>query len=129
MNIDKLSRQYVRQGVFLVTGLCMVGLLIMQVWRMNALLTPLIIGTLFSLIVETLDGVVWGKVAKGSPESLPTFFMAVSGFRMLAALAVMLVYYLTADASMGTFLIVFAVFYVVQMLHHTLFFSQVSNKK
>ncbi len=129
MNIDKLSRQYTRQGVFLATGLCMVGLIIMQVWRLNDLLTPLVVGTAFSLVVETADAMVWGKVAKNSPESLPTFFAAVSGFRMLAALAVMFVYYLTADAPMGTFLIVFAVFYVAQMAHHTLFFSRVSNKK
>ncbi len=126
--IDKKAKTYIRQGVFLAIGLCLLGLIVMQVWRLDGLLTPLVVGTAFSLIIETLDGVVWGKVAKGSPESLPTFFMAVSGFRMLAALAVMFVYYMTAEGSMQVFLIVFAVFYVAQMAHHTLFFSRVSNK-
>ncbi len=118
-----------RQGVFLATGLCMVGLIIMQVWRLDALLIPLVIGTAFSLVFEVVDALVWRKVAKSSPESLPTFFTAVSGFRMLAALAVMFVYYFTAEDSMRVFLIVFAVFYAVTMAHHTLFFSRWSNKK
>ncbi len=129
MNIDKLSRQYTRQGVFLATGLCLLGLIIMQVWRLDGLLVPLVVGTAFSLVFEVVDALVWRKVAKSSPESLTTFFTAVSGFRMLAALAVMFVYYFAAEGSMRVFLLVFAVFYVVMMAHHTLFFSQVSNKK
>ncbi len=126
--IDKKAKTYIRQGVLLAVGLCMVGLIIMQVWRLDALLAPLVVSTVFSIVFEVVDALVWRKVAKSSPESLPTFFMTVSSVRMFAALAVMFVYYFTAEGEMSTFLIVFAVFYVTQMIHHALFFTRISNK-
>ena len=69
------------------------------------------------------------SAAKNSPDSLPTFFTAVSGFRLLLALAVMFIYYLLDNNdTMLKFFIVFMVFYVASLAHHTVFFSRVSNR-
>lgn len=83
----------------------------------------------FTLVAFVTIGLVWRRVAKQSPESLPTFFTAVSGFRMLLALAVMFVYYLVAGRDkMLPFFLVFMVFYLVSLAHHSIFFARVSNR-
>ena len=128
MDINKLSVSYLRQELYLSVGLFLIALLVMRVWCVDGLLTPTIIATVFTLVVSAVIGLVWRRVAKRSPESLPTFFTAVSGFRMLLALAVMFVYYLVFGRSaMLLFFVVFMVFYFVSLAHHSIFFARVSN--
>ena len=129
MDINKLSISYLRQELYLAIGLFLIALLVMRVWFVDGLLTPTIIATVFTLVVSAVIGLVWRRVAKRSPESLPTFFTAVSGFRMLLALAVMFVYYLVFGRSaMLLFFVVFMVFYFVSLAHHSIFFARVSNR-
>ena len=129
MNIDKLCMSYIRQELFLAVALFLIALLVMRVWFMDTLLTPAIIGVGFMLALAVAIGLVWRRVAKGSPESLPTFFTAVSGFRLLLALAVMFVYYLVCGRSaMLLFFVVFMAFYFVSLAHHSIFFARVSNR-
>ncbi len=129
MNTDKISRQYIKQGLFLAVGMFMIGLIVMQVWQINTLFTPLVISVVFSLFASITIGMVWNRVAKKSPDSLPTFHTAVSGFRMLLALVVMFVYYLVdMTDSMTTFFLVFLAFYFVMLGQHVMFFSRVSKQ-
>ena len=129
MNINKLSISYLRQELYLAIGLFLIALLVMRVWFIDGLLTPAIIAMVFTLVVSATIGMVWRRVAKRSPESLPTFFTAVSGFRMLLALAVMFVYYLVFGRSaMLLFFVVFIVYYFVSLAHHSIFFARVSNR-
>ena len=129
MDINKLSISYLRQELYLAIGLFLIALLVMRVWFIDGLLTPAIIAPVFTLVVSAAIGMVWRRVAKRSPESLPTFFTAVSGFRMLLALAVMFVYYLVYGRSaMLLFFVVFIVFYFVSLAHHSIFFAKVSNR-
>ena len=129
MDINKLSISYLRQELYLAIGLFLIALLVMRVWFIDGLLTPAIIATVFTLVVSAAIGMVWRRVAKRSPESLPTFFTAGSGFRMLLALAVMFVYYLVYGRSaMLLFFVVFIVFYFVSLAHHSIFFAKVSNR-
>ena len=117
-----------RQGLYISAALFLLTLLVMQVWFLD-LLTPAIVSVAFTLLVCITIGVVWNYVAKNSPDSLPTFFTAVSGFRLLLALAVMFVYYLLdSNDTMLRFFIVFMVFYVASLAHHTIFFARVSNR-
>lgn len=129
MNINQLSISYLRQQLFLSVGLFLIALLVMRVWFLDSLLTPAIVAAVFTLIVSAAIGWVWRHVAKHSPENLPTFFTAVSGFRMLLALAVMFVYYLVYGRSaMLLFFVVFMVFYFASLTHHSIFFARVSNR-
>ena len=129
MDINKLSISYLRQELYLAIGLFLIALLVMRVWFIDGLLTPAIISMVFTLVVSATIGMVWRRVAKCSPESLPTFFTAVSGFRMLLALAVMFIYYLVFGRSaMLLFIVVFLVFYFVSLAHHSIFFARVSNR-
>ena len=120
---------YLRQELCLAVGLFLITLLVMQVWFVDGLLIPAIVSVLFTLVVSAAIGLIWRRVAKRSPESLPTFFTAVSGFRMLLALAAMFVYDLVFGRSaMLLFFVVFMVFYFVSLAHHSIFFARVSNR-
>ena len=125
--IRKMSLNYIRQGLYISAALFMLTLLVMQVWFLD-LLAPAIVSVAFTLVVCFTIGLVWRYIAKNSPDNLPTFFTAVSGFRLLLALAVMFVYYLLNKKTMLSFFIVFMVFYVASLAHHSFFFARVSNK-
>ena len=124
-DIDHAGWKYRKQGLAIVGALLLAGLLAVAIGLDSKLVTPLLVGAVYSMVVEMADGMVWARVAKRSPESLTQFFMAVSGFRMLSALLVLFVYYMVAGrGTMLVFFLVFAVFYVAIMLHHTLFFQK-----
>ena len=127
-NIVKLSKSYMKQGLFLTIALALLTLLVMQVWHFD-LLTEIIVSVVFSLVVCWTIGLVWRWVARSHQESLPSFFTAVSGFRLLLALALMFVYYLVCGRSaMLPFFVVFMVFYFASLIHHSIFFAKVSNR-
>ena len=125
MDIDKQVWCYRKQSTLLIVALSLIAFIVMKVWYLNEILTPLIISVVFSLTVENVGIMIWKGVAKRSPESLPTFFMGVSGFRMLLGIVVMFIYYLVADSrTMLVFFCVFAAFYVTLLVHHTTFFAR-----
>lgn len=123
------GKRYIRQSVWLTAGLTLVGLLVMTVFRKDSLLTPIVVSAVFSVVIETADSVVWRKVANRNPEGLTSFYTAVSGFRMLLALATMLIYYIVVGSDgMLEFFLVFMSFYVVMLIHHATFFARISNR-
>ncbi|MBE6265683.1 MAG: hypothetical protein E7102_04300 [Prevotella ruminicola] len=127
-NIEKLSIAYMRYGVMVAVALALVGLMVMQIWFLD-LLTPIIVSVAFSLVTCVAVAQIWKRVAQNSPDSLPTFFTAVSGFRLLLALAVMFVYYLVDNQnSMLRFFMVFIVFYFGMLIHHSIFFARINNR-
>jgi F0F1-type ATP synthase assembly protein I len=128
-DIDKLSKRYARQELLLTAALFLITLLVMRVWYLDELLVPVIVSAAFTLVVSTALAVIWRRVATKSPDSLPTFFTAASAFRMLLALAVMFVYYLVNGRdAMLVFFLVFMAFYLVSLIHHSVFFARVSNR-
>ncbi|MDE6012341.1 MAG: hypothetical protein K2G91_06350, partial [Prevotella sp.] len=92
---------------------------------LDSILVPVIVSSVFALVVESADAMLWRRIAKRSPDSLPTFFMAVSGVRMLLAIAVMFVYYLVVGRqSMLVFFLIFMVYYLLLLIHHSVFFAK-----
>ena len=127
-NIEKLSMTYMRHGLMVTVALALIGLMVMQVWYLD-LLTPIIVSVAFSLVTCVAIAQIWRRVAQSSPDSLPTFFTAVSGFRLLLALAVMFVYYLVdTQDSMLRFFMVFIAFYFGMLAHHSIFFARINNR-
>ncbi len=128
-NIDRQFRSFIRQGLCLVAALFLIGLLVMRVWYLNEMLVPLIVSAVFALVVYVVYGLVWRRVALKSPEQLPTFFTAASGFRLLLTLAVMFVYYLASESGQTlTFFLVLASFYAVMLAHQSIYFARLSNR-
>ena len=127
-NIKRLSFNYMRYGLMVTVALALIALLAMQVWYLD-LLTPVIVSVVFSLVTCAAIALIWQRVAQSSPDNLPTFFTAVSGFRLLLALAVLFVYYLIDNQdSMLRFFLVFIAFYFAMLIHHSVFFARINNR-
>lgn len=126
---NKLSRNYAKQGLYLTACMFFAALIVMRVCNLQEILVPLVVSVVFSVVVDAADAIIWRKVANKDATMLPTFYTSVSGFRMLLALATMFVYYLVAGRSaMLVFFLVFMAFYVVLLVHHTVFFMRVSKR-
>jgi len=129
MNFNQLSKSYMRQQLYLTAALFLISLLVMRVWFIDGMLVPAIISAAFTLVIATVICIVWRRIATQAPDSLPTFFTAVSGFRLLLALLVMFIYYLVYGRdNMLIFFLVFMVFYFASLTHHSVFFAKVSNR-
>lgn len=129
-NIDKQKKQYIWQSVLLIMVLTLLGLLCIKIFDLNTIFVPLIISTIFAAVIELIDIVVWSKVAKYHHDSLPTFFMGASSFRLLAAIVVIFVYALTANnESIIAPFIVFMIYYFGILMHHSLFFAIKGKEK
>ena len=88
------------------------------------------VSVVFALAVEVADILLWRWVAEKHSDSLPTFFTAVSGFRMLLAIFTMVgCWAVVGRDAMAPYCIVFMVFYFVVLTHHSLFFAQVNNSR
>lgn len=128
-HVDKLSRTYAKQELWLTAGIFLLVLGVMSVSNIEGLLVPAIVGAVFSLVVSTAEALIWRQVAKQSPDNLPTFYTAASGFRLLLALATMFVYYLVKGRdAMLVFFIVFMIFYLVLLAHTSVYFARLSNR-
>lgn len=90
--------------------------------QQSPLLTAIIASVCYVFVMETADAFVWRKMAIGNPDSLPQYFLGFQAARMFSALAFMGILYAVVDDFM-TYLVVFAIYYFVLLLHHTLFFA------
>lgn len=128
-NVSMLSKQYILQGVTVIALLCGLSYALAVWGGLLQILTPAVISMIYSLILVITEGCVWRFVASKHQDSLPTFYTASSGFRLLSALAVMFVYYIiTNHEAMLTFFLVFMSYYVIVLIHHSIYFSRVSNR-
>ena len=93
----------------------------------EGMVVPIVIASSFALVIDTADALIWRKVANDWADSLPTFFTAVSGFRMLLGIMTIAVYYFAAtNPDMTIFFLTFFAYYIALILHHAIFFARVS---
>lgn len=127
-DIDKLSRRYIAQSSLITFVIGTIGLAVMHLCPQFGVALPLVVSVAFSLVFALADGLFWRMAAKKGADALTTFYTAVSGFRMLAALGAMFIYYVVnGREAMMVFFLVFMVFYVALLVHHSLYFSKVAN--
>ena len=114
-DIDKLCGKYIAGSLICVALLTIAALLVEKLQIASQLACPVAVSAVFSIVVETAD-------------ALTTFYTAVSGFRMLLALATMFVCYLIVGRNaVAPYIIVMMVYYFVLLAHHSIFFSRLSN--
>jgi len=103
-------------------------IIVQKMWGLD-LLAEMIVSSSFLLVTGVVIALIWRWVASNHKESLPTFFTAVSGFRLLLALGVMFAWYLAdKNDTMLQFFMVFMAYYVVSLVHHSFFFARLSNR-
>ena len=123
--LKKLAGKYTIQVVIL-TGLLFILIKFLGTGNMQL---PSTVGSFFTLAFYITDGWVWYWVASRHKNYMPSFFTGTSGFRFLLALAIFGIYYwATEGADMTTFLLVFMVYYLVLLIHHSIFFSRASKR-
>ena len=123
-----LGNKYIAQSLTIICILAIIVLAISFLVPIEGLVPPLVVSVLFSLIINVADGLVWKHVAGNSPDNLPTFYTAVSGFRMLLALFTLFICYIVVGRNaMLEYCIIFMAYYFVLLTHHSVFFSRVSN--
>lgn len=93
------------------------------------MMTPALIALIVMWLFYMINAGVWYWVTSRHADYLPSFFTGTSVCRFLLALTVVGIYYLATDkASTVDFLLVFVVYYVVTMLHHSIYFTRVHNR-
>ena len=128
MDINKASRNFIVQSMILCCVLTVCGFVAMKVWSLD-LLSAIIVSACFVLVIDIASALVFRWVATKHSDMFPTFITGVSGFRFLAALVVMAVWYVISDRdSMMQFIIVFLICYIVSLIHHSITFSRISNR-
>ena len=128
MDIQKACKNYVQRSVVLDVGLCALSGGVMLTASLP-LAWPTLVSALFVLTIDVASAFIFRWVSVSHADMLPSFFTGVSGFRFLLALVVMAVCYILADGlMMKVFFVVFLLFYMVSLVHQTIFFSRVSNR-
>ena len=123
----KLAKRYILQTIVVVTFLTNAAFAVSHFAGIEGLVVPIVIAATFALVIDTADALIWRKVATDWADSLPTFFTAVSGFRMLLGIITIAVYYFASTgADMTTFFLTFFAYYIALILHHAIFFARVS---
>ena len=128
MDINNESRRYIIQSVVLFCLLTILGGLAMSLWSLD-LLRALVVSGCFILAIDLTSGLIFRWVATRHADMLSSFFTGVSGFRFLGALAVMAIWYTTSErSSIMLFIVVFLIYYMASLIHHSIFFSRISNR-
>ena len=134
MNMTNIKRLVAKYALQTLLAVAVTAALVVGVGALNlceaSLTSPLVVSVVFALAVEAADILLWRWVAEKHSDSLPTFFTAVSGFRMLLAIFTMVgCWAVVGRDAMAPYCIVFMVFYFVVLTHHSLFFAQVNNSR
>ena len=128
MDINKQCKKYILQTVVIFAVMNSIVIIVQKMWGLD-LLAEMIVSSSFLLVTGVVIALIWRWVASNHKESLPTFFTAVSGFRLLLALGVMFAWYLAdKNDTMLQFFMVFMAYYVVSLVHHSFFFARLSNR-
>jgi uncharacterized membrane protein len=128
MDINKQCKKYILQTIFIFAVMNSIVIIVQKMWGLD-LLAEMIVSSSFLLVTGVAIALTWRWVASSHKESLPTFFTAVSGFRLLLALGVMFGWYLAdKNDTMLQFFMVFMAYYVVSLVHHSFFFARLSNR-
>ena len=128
IDIAKISRRYVVQVFVACAALVLAVMALSKFAHVDGLVSPLVISAVFVLVVEFADIYIWSRLARNGGKMLPTYYSAVSGFRMLLALFTLLGCYIAVGRdAMMRYCLVFMVFYLWCIIHHSVFFSRVSN--
>ena len=128
MDINKQCKKYILQTIFIFAVMNSIVIIVQKMWGLD-LLAEMIVSSSFLLVTGVAIALIWRWVVSSHKESLPTFFTAVSGFRLLLALGVMFGWYLAdKNDTMLQFFMVFMAYYVVSLVHHSFFFARLSNR-
>lgn len=135
--IDVVARRYSKYALLIVVILTAMAFgVFLLMGSHSGLLVSIAISLVFSLVATKAYEVSWKSLARSSQSmGLAKFYLAAPVLRIIAAVAVMAVYYLVIRRQddyrvlMLTFTAVFFSFYLVLMIFDCVYFAQVEKHK
>ena len=131
MDVNKVYKKYYKNNLWIIAGLYLIGLLVVQLTQQTAYINLLTISAVYSLITSSIYGGVWKAIASQSPTVMNNFYLAGSGFRMLLAFLTVVVYAMVVKerAMVIGFVVIFMIFYLVLLAFGTVYFYKVGKNK
>lgn len=140
--INQCGHRYYKQSLWAIAFVTLLFLLVLGVtpyWS-GAMLHAVIVSTVFSYVCSVAYGSAWKSLAKSSPATLTKFYLVAPAIRMMAAVMVMLAYFvvirLTSEAGgaasarerMLGFTFVFLSYYIVMLILDCVYFSNIEKR-
>lgn len=129
--MDKPVYTYIFQSHTIIAVLTVLVCACIARWGdLSRMGVPVAVTAGFQVLACLTYGMAWRTVAHWSTASLPVFYLAASGIRMLAGMATVVVYlFLVSDAaSVRAFVFLFLTYYLVLLVYDTLYFVKVEKK-
>ena len=129
--IKDVVSTYVWQSICLIAAMSLLFLLYINLWGDKELMTVSVcISAVFQLVACITYAFVWKWVRSTSPNSLPTFYMAASAFRMFAAIVTVMVFCFmnASQSSILSFVVIFLIYYFVVLIFDTWYFVKIEKK-
>lgn len=129
MDVNKVYKKYYKNNLWIIAGLYLIGLLVVQLTQQMAYINLLTISAVYSLITSSIYGGAWKVIASQSPTVMNNFYLAGSGFRMLLAFLTVVVYAMVVKerAMVIGFVVIFMIFYLVLLAFDTVYFYKVEK--
>ena len=131
MDVNKVYKKYYKNNLWIIAGLYLIGLLVVQLTQQTAYINLLTISAVYSLITSSIYGGAWKAIASQSPTVMNNFYLAGSGFRMLLAFLTVVVLWqmvVKRNATMVIgFVVIFMIFYLVLLAFDTVYFYKVEK--
>ncbi len=129
MDVNKVYKKYYKNNLWIIAGLYLIGLLVVQLTQQTAYINLLTISAVYSLITSSIYGGVWKAIASQSPTVMNNFYLAGSGFRMLLAFLTVVVYAMVVKERTMVigFVVIFMIFYLVLLAFDTVYFYKVEK--
>ncbi len=129
MDVNKVYKKYYKNNLWIIAGLYLIGLLVVQLTQQTAYINLLTISAVYSLITSSIYGGAWKAIANQSPMVMNNFYLAGSGFRMLLAFLTVVVYAMVVKerAMVIGFVVIFMIFYLVLLAFDTVYFYKVEK--
>lgn len=128
--INIASKRYFKYSLWLIAALT---LMCSAAISMNILdysfINALAISALYTIIINFVYVISWGKIAKSSPNTMTRFYLAASALRLISAALVVTVYCLIIHDkdSIRDFALLFMAFYIVMLVFDSVFFARIEK--
>ena len=140
--INKIGHKYYKLSLWIIVGLSLMFLLLLggtSYWN-TSMLYAILISAVFSFFTSVAYIASWKGIAKNSPSTLTKFYLVAPALRMMAAVLVILIYYVVNrnatnyDGSpairglMLSFTFIFLAYYVAMLILDCVYFATIEKR-
>ena len=140
--IDAIGHKYYKLSLWINAGLTLLILLLLggsPYWD-SSVLNAVLISAAFSFLTSIAYEASWKATAKSSPASLTKFYLAAPALRMMAAVLLMLVYFIVNRSAtnvdgtpairglMLKFTFIFLAYYIAMLVLECVYFAKVEKR-